>query len=1170
VSRGAKGDETMTKALARFLAQRLVPDLKERARTPSVAEALRHRWEHERDTRRTADLYDPWAARLVEQVGAAWILSCAFVRTLEDRGYLAQRRLAGPGAADSEHYFFELFPQLGARDYLLAVFREMGHLPGAADLFGPDHNAAWRLAPSNPVAQELLALWRSTTEERAPTWTFEGTDTRFLGDLYQWLSEDARERFALLQTPDFVEEFILGLTLDPAIEEFGLETVRLIDPTCGSGHFLLGAFDRLFERRAAAKPGLDRRAHALSALAQVHGVDINPYAVEIARFRLTLSFLEKAGIERIADAPALKTNLVVADSLLHGAASGNLRLSDLAQDKRDWGDAQFTLDDEPEARRILGQGYHAVVGNPPYITCKDAVLRELYRELYPKSAAGKFALAAPFTERFFQLGVDGGFIGLINANSFMKREFGKKLIEEVLPRVDLTHVLDTAGAYIPGHGTPTVVMVGRNRRPRSETVCAVMGKRGEPDTPIDPANGVVWTSIAGHVSDVGFENDFVSVADVQRVTLSRHPWSLGGGGAADLKSVLESRASHTLADVTLSIGPMAVTGEDDAFVADAPLFRRLGLPFRGFGIGEVVRDWAIADTSAVLFPYRDDWNAHLDPKQERFLWPYRRSLSRRLMFGKTQLEAGLQWWEYRHLGRDKIRTRLSIAFAFVSTHNQFALDRGAKVFNRTAPVIKMRDGATEAEHLSLLGYLNSSTACFLMKQVLFQKSSQNYVGDVKDKPERIHYEFSGTALAKVPVFAGDALAVAVAEKLDELAQELARLAPNAVLRDRRRVGPLSDLLAGAARLSTHIRRRMVVLQEELDWLVYVAAKLAPRELALSCIEDIGESVADASERPFCGGRECAFDGLSPNLRELWARRQMSLRAAECDCSAVEQPMFKRPWLGTQGVFHRDAWTYQELSKPALEAALMERIEEIVSTGVATVRAVADALAREPRTVEVIQLLAGTSSPDVQAVLQPIVAGEAIPFLGSMRLTTFGLEKRAAWERTWDLQRLEDAGKLNGQTIPLPPKYDSKDYANANFWRLRGKLDVPKERFISYPGAARDDDKSPLIGWAGWDHLQRAQALAALYEERKTQDGWPKERLVPLLAGILELVPWLIQWHNEPNADFGDAKLGEYFDGYVTSEASALGVTLDELRAWNPEPAKGRRGRKPATKAKETP
>ena len=55
-------------------------------------------------------------------------------------------------------------------------------------------------------------------------------------------------------------------------------------------------------------------------------------------------------------------------------------------------------------------------------------------------------------------------------------------------------------------------------------------------------------------------------------------------------------------------------------------------------------------------------------------------------------------------------------------------------------------------------------------------------------------------------------------------------------------------------------------------------------------------------------------------------------------------------------------------------------------------------------------------------------------------------------------------------IPVPPKYDTKDFVSTTFWRLRGKLDVPKERFITYPHCNRDADRTPVIGWADWDHL----------------------------------------------------------------------------------------------------
>src|SRR5438270_2192885 len=106
---------------------------------------------------------------------------------------------------------------------------------------------------------------------------------------------------------------------------------------------------------------------------------------------------------------------------------------------------------------------------------------------------------------------------MIVSNSFMKREFGKKLIEEFFPKLDLTHVIDTAGAYIPGHGTPTTILFGRSRAPVMSTVRTVMGIRGEPSTPVDPAKGQVWQAILDQVDRSGSESTFVSVADIPRM-----------------------------------------------------------------------------------------------------------------------------------------------------------------------------------------------------------------------------------------------------------------------------------------------------------------------------------------------------------------------------------------------------------------------------------------------------------------------------------------------------------------------------------------------------------------------------------------------------------------------------------------------------------------------------
>ncbi len=344
---------------------------------------------------------------------------------------------------------------------LREIFRRYRILPATGEVFR-DHNPIWLLAPSADGARSLVQAFQAVDPEKGEIrhdFTDPAWDTRFLGDLYQDLSEHAKKAYALLQTPVFVEEFILDRTLDPALATFGLRETTLIDPTCGSGHFLLGAFSRLFERWRNEEPGTNPRELVRRGLDAIAGVDLNPFAVAIARFRLLVAAMRAGGDTRLADAPAYPIHVAVGDSLLHGDPPG--RLAGTSVDEEIAGAAAhgYATEDVEEARALLSRSWHVVVGNPPYITVKDPALNALYRARF-KTCHRQYSLGVPFTERFFQLArYDGdperaGFVGLITANSFMKREFGKKLIEEWVLSHDLTDVIDTSGAYIPGHGTP--------------------------------------------------------------------------------------------------------------------------------------------------------------------------------------------------------------------------------------------------------------------------------------------------------------------------------------------------------------------------------------------------------------------------------------------------------------------------------------------------------------------------------------------------------------------------------------------------------------------------------------------------------------------------------------------------------------------------------------------
>ena len=310
----------------------------------------------------------------------------------------------------------------------------------------------------------------------------------------------------------------------------------------------------------------------------------------------------------------------------------------------------------------------------------------------------------------------------------MKREFGKKLIEEFFPRIDLTHVIDTSGAYIPGHGTPTVILIGHHRPPVSREVRAVLGIRGEPSTPEEPAQGQVWQSIIEHLDKSGSQNEFVSVTDIPRSTFSRHPWSIGGGGAAELKETIDEAVQTTLGEVVDVIGVFGMTNADEVFLADYKSFRRYRVELgyvRKLQLGDEIRDWCVYEVNYSIFPYSlKEELVSLDQVTElhRWLWPCRTVLGNRDTFDKgTYFSEGLSWWKWHQVALERLRTPLSIAFAFVATHNHFVLDRGGKVFNRSAPIIKFPSNATEDDHLALLGMLNSSTACFWMKQYFQQR-----------------------------------------------------------------------------------------------------------------------------------------------------------------------------------------------------------------------------------------------------------------------------------------------------------------------------------------------------------------------------------------------------------------------------------------------------------------
>ncbi|CAM04376.1 BREX-2 system adenine-specific DNA-methyltransferase PglX [Saccharopolyspora erythraea] len=1175
-----------------------------RARAAEVKEfdaALREEYEAAREAERTAATYESWLDERVTQVAAAWVLGTVFVRFCEDNGLIPDPFLAGWGerlaeAEERHEAYFRERPQDNDRDWIIAAFDTLAAAhPTAKGLFDRNHNPLWEITPSFEAASDLIRFWRRRGDNGHVHHDFTDPelDTRFLGDLYQNLSENARKTYALLQTPEFVEEFVLDLTLTPAIEEFGLDGLRTIDPACGSGHFLLGIFDRLLTRWRAKEPGTDSWTLIRRSLESVHGCDKNPFAVSIARFRLLVAALRAAGDARLDGAAEFPINVAVGDSLIHGRGAPRPEDELFAAEEAH----TYATEDVNEHVRdydLLGRAsYHVVVGNPPYITVKDKQENANYRTLYPDVCSGKYALSVPFAKRLFQLAVftsgddrRAGFVGQITANSFMKREFGKKLIQDYFAqKIHLTHVIDTSGAYIPGHGTPTVILVGRNHFPRmGESIRAVLGVRGEPGEPEIPAEGLVWSAILDQIGKPGTESEWVSVQDGERTSYSRFPWSLSGGGATDVFAMVEEAPKRLKSLLERPIGFASFPGQDEVFFFSDSWFRRNRVEdemARPLVVGEVVRDWDEKCDQTALVPYGwDQKPIEFNPASPwgRHLWAMRRVLYSTTGFsGETRDELDVPWWTWYRWIPERYATPLSIPFAFVATHSHFVLDRGGKVFNRSAPVIKLPEGASEDEHLELLGVLNSSTACFWLKQVSQDKGNRGGERSTGRYAWESYFEFTGTKLQDYPL--PQDLPLELGRTLGSLARRMSEKDASVFASG---AAPTRLELNASRAEHDRIRSRMIALQEELDWFVYHSYGLlgdAERERLTVRVLDavpevrLGERAFEIAMAPRAAEDEAIEQWFirhdSTPITEIptdwpdWYREIVQNRIdvieKRRDIALIERPECKRRWSS-------EPWEKKEAE--ALRTWLLDRCERrdlwfqvrdgFEQPRTRTVHQLADAFRTDEDLHAVARLYAtdhlGKPDLNLSQVLERIVADQHVPYLAAHRYKDSGLRKRAQWEQVWELQREEDRTGTR-MDIPVPPKYTSADFRKTSYWSQRGKLDVPKERFISYPDAAPGSDTSLLLGWAGWDHKDQAQALVNIVNDRGEKEGWGAEELTPVLAGLAEVMPWVRQWHGEYDEEWGGVPANEY-QAFLDEQRGKHHLTEDDLKAWRPT---GRRG-----------
>ena len=312
-------------------------------------------------------------------------------------------------------------------------------------------------------------------------YTFAVVETEVLGEIYeQFLGEvitftdqglveitakpEVRESGGVVPTPRYIVDAIVQRTMGPAIagkSPAALADFTVADICCGSGIFLLSMFEFLTDHYLAWYQANDRAKHVGRTiyevaegqwrltfdekrrilLAHVRGVDIDPNAVEVARFSLMLKLIEDetgVGLREFVDRtgtpalPALDDTLRAGNSLVSQvewtAARGALphRLFEKVN--------PFSWPNEFPAEHAR-QGFDVIVGNPPYIRIQnmqayspeEAAFYNSRQSPYTTARQDNFDKYALFIERSLSLTKPAGRLGFIVPHKFMVVQSGRAL-----------------------------------------------------------------------------------------------------------------------------------------------------------------------------------------------------------------------------------------------------------------------------------------------------------------------------------------------------------------------------------------------------------------------------------------------------------------------------------------------------------------------------------------------------------------------------------------------------------------------------------------------------------------------------------------------------------------------------------------------------------------------
>jgi type I restriction-modification system DNA methylase subunit len=309
---------------------------------------------------------------------------------------------------------------------------------------------------------------------------------RFLGNVIRLttghqakidVKPEVKKAGGVYYTPSYIVSYIVENTVGNLIHgktPRQIESIRVLDPACGSGSFLIQAYQHLVDYhrdwylRNGQKKYSSGKTPALTRvfsgewrlstserkrilLNNIYGVDIDSQAVEVTKLSLLLKVLEGENEQSIAQQLSLFHERALPDLERNIKCGNSLIGSDYVVSKQQtlFGDETIEIINPFDWSAEFGQNgkilsFSAIIGNPPYIDVKllDDITKSALIDRYI-SASNRFDLYIPFVEKAISLlSPKDGVLGFILPSMFLRREYGEKLRNEISKRASVLEIVD--------------------------------------------------------------------------------------------------------------------------------------------------------------------------------------------------------------------------------------------------------------------------------------------------------------------------------------------------------------------------------------------------------------------------------------------------------------------------------------------------------------------------------------------------------------------------------------------------------------------------------------------------------------------------------------------------------------------------------------------------------